>query len=424
MGRPLRNVPRPRCPIPGHCGRRVLLAGTYGLPGHRRPRYRCVPELPGEATHTFIEPQPRQITDGAVCLKGPRTPRNYEFPIKEIAAALVAMGRGLTYKEAAARARTHANRFRQDRYSSHGQLVADWVELFAPVVFAKLGPSAWPTVDSLVLDHLPFRIPAVNASGKAIPAGIVAFDIMAAMGYENHRAKIWLLGASPTVLTGDWLAFLNRLPGDVERVVTDGHGGTIGGACRRWPTAVMWRSEWHISKAIQRLLAQDKVPETDPAWNLRDIYDSAADWTVYVALADTAAAPRLRRWVKWHDSDLATQIANRPNPVKDGTPLTTGGLEHLLEPIKVAVNPRKQAFTNRRRLDCLLMLMQLELNRQADELVYAKVISDWLSANQLPDKRPGTAPLLRRSVVDHGGSSLPSPQSVLARKQNRLIHRQ
>jgi hypothetical protein len=333
------------------------------------------------------------------------------------------MGRGLSYKEAAARARTHADRFRQDRYSSHGQLVADWVELFAPVVFAKLGPAAWPISDSLVLDHLPFRIPAVNASGEAIPAGVVAFDIMAAMGYENHRARIWLLGASPTALTDDWLAFLNRLPGEVERVVTDGHGGTISGARRRWPAALTWRSEWHISKAIQKLLSQDKVPETDPAWNLRGIYDSAADWKAYVALIEAAPAPRLRRWLKRYGSDLANQVALRPNPVRDGTPLTTGGLEHLLEPIKVAINPRKQAFTNRRRLDRLLMLMQLELNRRADELVYAKVISDWLSANQLPDKRPGTAPLLRRSVADHGGSSLPSPQSVLARKQNRLIHR-
>ena len=288
-----------------------------------------------------------------------------------------------------------------------------------------LVPCSWPAtgVDSLVLDHLPFRIPAMNASGKAIPAGIVAFDIVAAMGYENHRARIWLLGASPTVLTGDWLAFLNRLPGDVERVVTDGHGGTISGARRRWPAAVMWRSEWHISKAIQRLLAQDKVPETDPAWNLRDIYDSPADWKAYVALVEAAPAPRLRRWLKRYGSDLAIQVALRPNPVKDGTPLTTGGLEHLLEPIKAAINPRKHAFTNRRRLDCLLMLMQMELNRQADELVYAKVISDWLSANQVPGRRPGTVPLFRRAIADSHDPSLPSPQSILARRQKRLSHR-
>ncbi len=78
-------------------------------------------------------------------------------------------------------------------------------------------------------------------------------------------------------------------------------------------------------------------------------------------------------------------LTHAPSPVKDGTPLTTGGLEHLSEPIKAAINPRKHSFTNHRRLDCLLMLMQMELNRQADELVYARVISDWLSAS--PSRR-------------------------------------
>jgi hypothetical protein len=58
-----------------------------------------------------------------------------------------------------------ARRFRFDpetgevRESARGQLVADWVELFAPVVFDLHRPTAWPAEGSVLLNHLPFQIP-------------------------------------------------------------------------------------------------------------------------------------------------------------------------------------------------------------------------------------------------------------------------
>jgi hypothetical protein len=51
-------------------------------------------------------------------------------------------------------------------------------------------------------------------------------------------------------------------------------------------------------------------------------------------------------------------------------------------------------------MDRLLMLMQLELNGLADETAYAKLIREWLIAN---DGRPTVE---RRAVIDHGGPSL------------------
>ncbi|MEO8092631.1 MAG: hypothetical protein ABI726_07990, partial [bacterium] len=59
-------------------------------------------------------------------------------------------------------ARERGRRFRLDantgalRKTRHGQLVADWVELFAPVVFEPHRPDAWPAAGSLVIDDLPF----------------------------------------------------------------------------------------------------------------------------------------------------------------------------------------------------------------------------------------------------------------------------
>jgi hypothetical protein len=51
------------------------------------------------------------------------------------------------------------------RPTDHGQLVADWVEVFAPVVFEPHRRYAWPTSGTVVLDHLPLRVKARNDDG-------------------------------------------------------------------------------------------------------------------------------------------------------------------------------------------------------------------------------------------------------------------
>jgi hypothetical protein len=97
----------------------------------------------------------------------------------------------------ASRIRDRALRFRLDREtgglreSDHGQLVGDWVELFAPVVFAPHRPRAWPAKGSLLLDHLPFRVRALDASGRRIPAIRVAFDVFCAVGYRAGKSRLW-----------------------------------------------------------------------------------------------------------------------------------------------------------------------------------------------------------------------------------------
>jgi hypothetical protein len=63
--------------------------------------------------------------------EGPETPRHFEYAARGIAAALVRVGEGMTYKAASAMARAHADRVRVDpwggrqRHTRHGPLVAD-----------------------------------------------------------------------------------------------------------------------------------------------------------------------------------------------------------------------------------------------------------------------------------------------------------
>jgi hypothetical protein len=169
-------------PNPDHVGARIKLDGTYGRPGHRRQRYKCSPRR--GKPHVFAELLPREESWHGSCeycerqverREGPKAPRHYQFVARGIAEALHAVGAGGSYMQASRVARARARRFRFDpetgevRESAHGQLVADWVELFAPVLFERQRPAAWPAEGSLLLDHVPFRIRAEDERGVGSP---------------------------------------------------------------------------------------------------------------------------------------------------------------------------------------------------------------------------------------------------------------
>ena len=124
----------------------------------------------GDRPHRFTELLPREEAWHDACEacerpvhlhEGPHAARRYQFVARGIAEALVAVGGGASYRQAALVARERARRLRIDpetgepRPTRHGQLAADWVEVFAPVVFESHRPCAWPTAGSLLLDDLP-----------------------------------------------------------------------------------------------------------------------------------------------------------------------------------------------------------------------------------------------------------------------------
>ena len=54
------------CPNPEHAGSRVKLDGTYGKPGHRRQRYKCLARGGGKP-HVFTELLPREESWQSSC---------------------------------------------------------------------------------------------------------------------------------------------------------------------------------------------------------------------------------------------------------------------------------------------------------------------------------------------------------------------
>jgi hypothetical protein len=100
----------------------VRFDGRYGKPGHRRQLYRCVPGN-GDRPHRFTELLPREEAWRDACEacerqvhlhEGPHAARRYQFVARGIAEALVAVGAGASYRQAALVARERARRLRAD----------------------------------------------------------------------------------------------------------------------------------------------------------------------------------------------------------------------------------------------------------------------------------------------------------------------
>ena len=319
-------------PRAGHAGSRVKLDGTYGAPGHRRQRYKCSPR--SGKPHVFTELLAREESWLESCeqcerhverREGPKAPRHYQFVARGIAESLHAVGAGASYMRASRVARDRARRFRFDadtgelRESDHGQLVADWVELFAPVVFEPHRPRAWPVEGSLLLDHLPFRIRALDATGRRIPAGRVAFDVFCAVGYRAGKPRLWRAEAFSTAQPAHWSAFLGALAGEPKRIVCDAHGGMLQAITERWPKTELHQCEWHLQHALERLLAKELRRSTsDELEELQARAEAALTgpsfWRPFLRAARVAENESLDRWIAVNGPTIEAQFARRAPP--------------------------------------------------------------------------------------------------------------
>jgi hypothetical protein len=337
--------------------------------------------------------------------EGPQAPRHYQFVARGIAEALQAVGAGSSYMRASRVTRDRARRFRIDvetgelRESDHGQLLADWVEVFAPVVFEAHRPAAWPAEGSLLLDHLPFRVRALDASGRRIPAGKAAFDVFCGVGFYAGKPRLWLAQAFASAHPANWSAFLGTLPGSPKRIVCDAHGGMLAAIEARWPQAELHQCEWHLQHALDRLVA--KEARNDPGEELHELREHAeralvgpSSWHHFVRAVRAAENESLEHWIAVNAATIEAQFARRaltPHRAPD-MPLTTAALEQITRPIAAALYPRRYALKNRERLNRLLMLLQLHVNGDDDTRVYARAIRTHLESN-------GGRPLRRRRAL-------------------------
>jgi hypothetical protein len=139
----------------------------------------------------------------------------------------------------------------------HPQLVSDWVEVFAPMIWATYAPTAWPA--ALAIDEMEFRHGRLGR-----PRGDKAFSVLCAVGYGDFqqsggRPYVAAIEAVPRADSQAWSRLLGSLEGRPAWVVGDG-GHPLATAAALWaridvnlgedPGFRTWRCEWHLARSI------------------------------------------------------------------------------------------------------------------------------------------------------------------------------
>lgn len=403
----------PACPK--HSVSKVRRFGTYGVEGHKRQRWQCVTDG-GSTIHTFTESLPRKHTPDNSCgecergfspHEGHQTPRTYSFTVKDIVSALIAVGEGVSYRQAASRVRRRSGRLWTSPTgypvaSYHASIVCDWVEVYAPLVTAGHAPAAWPEV--VVLDAVPFKLPDVYPNGAPKQAGRQHFSVLAAVGYENDQSRLWSWQADTAHTALAWENFCRSIPGAPVHVIADADGAIANAVRTVWPQAKLWGCQWHNGERIKRLLVRrglytvEGSKSSDERMERFTSLGQAAKWAAYnpkswnrfTIEADRYADPEVRRWIARNGPTITDEFETRP----DHVPKSTGALEGHLAWLRGKLEDRSHAFRNQERTNRLLALMASHRWSLDDPGAYATAIRTTLAPSN------GRTGIYQRSIRD------------------------
>jgi hypothetical protein len=352
-----------------------------------------------------------ECLNGLGAHQGHPHPRTYQFPANTVATALAAMGHGDTYRDAGEKARA-ATRVRKvprpvrakTPWRQSGNLVMDWVEIFAGQLWERFGPTSWP--DVIAVDELIVSGPALSSSARARqmwpqssmptppavgnPAGQSAsgkggrrlFTILGATGYLGRAAgRPWLLQAVPSATVGTWVEFFSALPGIPSVVVGDAGHAWQQAIQLAWPapgTPEIVISEFHLRQMLDRHLDRMRIPKMNPIRDLaRDAFLGPTEWAALTAALDPMAVrdASLRKWLRRWDARIAAQLTRH---AFRWTTRSTGGIEQHLKVVYRRIESRRHMFSNRERLNRLLALIALDMRDSANPRTWATTIRSWL----------------------------------------------
>lgn len=293
----------PACPR-DCAGTRVVRDGIQRSGGREKQRWRCTPS--DGVYHRFLGAVSRTRATDETCAEcerhvephqGPAAPAEFEYLVREIAGALVDVGRGNTYTDVAKRVRMRANIGKTARYRDveSGQTVAEWMADFVPVVAARHEPSEWPAV--LVLDSISFRwTDPTDFKNHTLYA-------IAAYGYdENGRhGRLWKVEAAPSANARAWAEFLSALPGTPLSIICDQGQDIHGGIRAHWGDETFENTvhlcEYHLGANLKDALRRDGFTPNDDIWKLFNKAFTTRDaWDAFeVAVDRLPASPFLKK---------------------------------------------------------------------------------------------------------------------------------
>ena len=378
--------------------------GAYGSPP--RQRFRCIGPVVNERTgeirrfHRFTPPLPRLMSPAGSCdvcdstlhaHTGPVSSRTYAFPVREVAAAFVAVGTGASYARAADRARVAVGR-PQLGGEQGGALVAEWLDLLAPVVLDAHAERAWP--ETLVLDNTWFMV-----ENRRTHRQTLAFHVLGAYGYPAgaRRGRVWALHASHQATQADWEAFLRSL--DVReppRLVIADDNAAIANAVR-----AVWPAQPGPSLPVPFLARCEHHLHVNGVEAMEG--DGIGGWAHWLRRRLDTAFLRTEGWDELHEkaagfastqawlagiADIATQVA-----VRHLLPAhhSTAALDTALGRVRDFLDSRSFVLRNKRRTNLALGLIRLHLNGADLQSRYHTLLRQHLDATGgvLPAQRGG-----------------------------------
>lgn len=412
------------CQRPGHVRSKVVRDGRYGTPGHKRQQYRCTPSN-GDPPHRFTPILPRLCVHGGErCLdcehvidrdEGPQVPRTYWYSSRDIAEALRAVGTGMSYIEVADSARKQARRtWRKPR--AHGQLVADWTEVYAPVLWETFRPTRLP--ERLICDSTPFYVTPTAVrrkyKGRRPPKGssVMAYEVCCVVGADppGYSPELLALVAVPVVDQSAWEQVLRQLPtGQPLSVISDEDNSLAKAVAAVWPADPMTGvaspeiqlCTWHLSRGYRDkgapLVQRQNLDH--PVWaKLEQAFSSVQAWHDFCAVARLDGGVRTDKWLRRLKRE--TRVAHQLAVTQRGVPSSNSSVEAELRWLRGRWTTRSGSYRNAERTNRLLRLYVLHRRGVDDPRQYSLVIRRHLG------HRNGVADA-PRVVTDHGAKPGP-----------------
>jgi len=348
----------------------VRREGTYGTPA--RTRLRCFFTRPDGKPdkHGFTYAVPRHDGAGHACDQcgkegfGPAVTPGSRYTLDEVATALVDVARGATYTDSANRVR--ASRRGDGDSGRSGQSTADWLGRYGPAIAGAYAELEWP--QTVVLDSTSFSWTNPGGSGSED-----LFSILAVWGYPagQVRGRLWALTASKSHDTEAWKVFLRTLPGKPELVVSDGDGGIAAAVRAVWPRVKQHRCEHHLYVRAAKALRADEQRGMGNQFRvlLNDAFRSPQGWAAFRDAVLGAGLPTAGSWVRTWDKRLTAQTASRASIPAH---YSTGALDPQIAVIRQYLQRRRWTFRNLSRMNNLLALMRLHINRCDEPTAWAR----------------------------------------------------
>jgi hypothetical protein len=277
------------------------------------------------------------------------------------------------------------------------------VEKTRPDVFEMLDEDDQEDRDAL---SLAVYVPDPPDTRPGLQGGVPCWEVLGAYGYERAKSgvfprgeevgRIWLLRSyfKPNSLA--WAHFFRQLEGTPAYVICDMAPAIRVGVELAWPDEKtrpqILVCEHHVIEAVKRRVADD--PRLEKEAGRLFLTHGRRVGGDYEEYARNGTPGSWRR--------IMDQVVQKDNTLR----YSTGALESaLFQLAETKISWRRGWFKNRRRVDYLLSLMQLEMLGVANQDTFAKIIERYLRHHPMPRQDRLTDPRnlgasLRRGLSD------------------------